>query len=73
MMAAVLLGIALVALAVPDLWSLIQARHWKGAALCAGLWAVGMTLALLGAAGVELPTLSRWIVQFVRPLGSWIP
>lgn len=73
MSAAVLLGLVLAALAVSDILAFAGRREWKAAALSTGLWAAGIFLAVLGAAGVELPSLSRWLIRLTRPIATWIP
>lgn len=73
MTGAVLLGLVLATLAVLDLLDFARRGEWKAAVLSTVLWAVGISAVVLKGAGVELPSLARWIVDLTRPVSSWIP
>lgn len=60
-------------MAASDIRAFVRRREWGAAALSAALWALGTTLAVLGAAGVELPSLSRFFIRLTRPVSPWIP
>lgn len=72
-MAAALLAVALVAVAVWDLREAVSRRQWREVAVYLGLWLVGAVAAVAGAAGAELPSLSRLLVRLLAPVSRWMP
>ncbi|MEW6045755.1 MAG: hypothetical protein AB1609_04620 [Bacillota bacterium] len=70
---ALLLALFLVAMAAWDLWRPIRDRQWRVIVVYGVLWLVGSTLAIAEASGVELPSISRFLIRVTRPLSRWVP
>lgn len=68
-----LLALVLVTVAVFDTWGLAARRQWPALTVSAGLWLVGIALAVSHAAGLPLPSLSRLLVDLLRPVSAWVP